>query len=133
MANQPRHNEMHELATELKRIEDRAFALSVYDFPEDMKMSDLILFSLTVYDTPERYVDIDGLKEVFAMCGRFGVVAINGALMDTPPYVNLGEFGDSVERLGSMGLISIEDELRLTEGGLQVGAVIFGEIKSRSE
>ncbi len=128
MTTGPRHNQMNGLIRELRGIEDRAFALSVYDYPDDMSMSDLVVFALRMYDTPDRAVDPELLKEVFAKTGKFGVVAIKGAVMDTPPYVHLGQYGDSLEYLERTGLITIGSEMQLTEVGSQLGAAMINSI-----
>lgn len=118
----------HELGTYLHGIEDKAVALSVYDYPTVTGMSDLIVFALTIYDTPNRAVDPQLLQEVFEKAGKFGLVAIDGAVMKEPPYVHLGKFNDSLDNLQRTGLVIIENTLFLTDAGKQVGNVMLSRL-----
>lgn len=128
MTTAPRHAEIRELSKELKAIESRAEALSLFDYPADMGLYDMIIFALTVYDDPKRQANPEQLRETFAKCGQFGVVAIEGAIMDSHPYLNLGDYNDSLEKLQRDGMLVIGDPLVLTGIGRQVGAAMYSQL-----
>jgi len=130
MYGNPRTEEMAELTMELRALEDRAFALSVYDYPEEMDMADMVLFALTVYDDPRREVDPEQLREVFTKCGQFGVVALDGTIDQKPPYLHLGKYYDSLESLQKGQIITIGEKMRLTGVGKQLGAALFSKVNT---
>lgn len=122
-----RQEGMRELTKELRAIEDRAFALSVYDYPELMSVADLVIFALTIYDSPEREVSPEQLREVLTKCGQFGIVAIEGVTADYP-YLNLGKYNDSLESLQRTGVAEVNDTIRLTSAGKQIGATMLASL-----